>query len=175
MKQFILAFSLFVFNYLAFAQYTFPDAWIGKWKGDVTIYNGKGITQVVPMELQIAKGDSAQQWKWTIIYLLKDKPKDERPYLLKCIDREKGHYIMDEKNSILLDAYYYGNVFYSSFEVQGTQLNVTYRMQGKNIVMEIFFGKSEAINTTGGTSEDVPPVKSFAINGMQRAILKKTK
>ena len=157
------------------AQSYFPDEWAGKWKGDVNIYNGKGLVQSVPMELHISKADSALQWNWTLLYLPKDKPKDERPYLIKVIDAAKGHYIMDEKNSILLDGYYYGGVFYSSFEVQGSQLLVTYRMQGKNLMMEIAFGKGETINTTGGTSEDVPPVKSFAINGMQRAILKKIK
>ena len=174
MKNILLLLSL-IFCQMMIGQKAFPDAWIGKWQGDVIIYNATGIAQTVPMELHIAAGDSAQQWKWTMLYLPKDKPKDERPYVLKIKDLAKSHYIMDEKNSILLDAYYYGGVFYSSFEVQGSQLLATYRMQGKHLMMEITFGKSEAINTTGGTSEDVPPVKSFAIGGMQRAILKRMK
>lgn len=153
----------------------FPDAWIGKWKGQMEIITGKGVAQTIPMETHIAKGDSADTWKWTLIYAAKKDSPDVRPYVIKLKDKSKGHYIMDEKNTILLDSYYIGGEFWSEFEVQGTHLVTVYRMEGKNLISTIMYGPSEAIQTTGGGSEDTPPVKSYAVKGVQRCVMKRSK
>lgn len=178
MKQlFIFSFSL-LFCICAFAQKksakTFPQSWEGIWKGELEIYGSQGLTTKLPMEIHILP-DSANTWKWKIVYAPKDKPKDERPYTLRVIDASKGHYVTDENNSIVLDAYYIGDTFWSWFEVEGTTLLVAERLHGKNLIMEIVFAGSKAINVTGGKDEDTPPASSFQVKGAHRAILKRSK
>lgn len=178
MKYFlILGISLFL-CFCAFAQKksakTFPQSWEGIWKGDLQIYNNQGLATTLPMEIHILP-DTANTWKWKIVYAPKDKPKDERPYTLRVIDASKGHYVTDENNSIVLDAYYIGGTFWSWFEVEGTRLLVMERLEGKNLIMEIVFSGAKALNVTGGKDEDTPPASSFEVKGAHKAILKRTK
>lgn len=173
------AFSFISFFYLQ-AQTTqqkvsFPDAWIGVWEGELQIYNKAGLAQTLPMETHISKGDSANQWNWKIVYIAKKDSPDVRPYVVIAKDAKNGLYVMDEKNTIAMESYYIGGVFWTCFDVQGTRLFTSYRMVGKNLVSEIVFGKTTAISTTGGTSEDIPPVVTYPIGGVQRCVMKKRK
>ncbi len=160
---------------------TFPDSWVGIWKGKLEIITAKGTMQTVDKELHIRKienekaEDTLRKWTWKIVYRISKDSTDERDYVLIEKDRAKGHYIMDEHNDILLDHYYIGGVLWSNFEVQGTGLTTISRIQRKKLIDEIIYGPTEPVQTTGGTSEEIPPVKSFAVKGVQRTVMRKTK
>ena len=49
-------------------SFTFPDDWVGKWCGDLNIYNNQGLTQTIYMELNIAENDSTGNYDWIMIY-----------------------------------------------------------------------------------------------------------
>ncbi|MBX7241575.1 MAG: hypothetical protein K1X92_07490 [Bacteroidia bacterium] len=159
----------------------FPESWAGVWKGKLEIITAKGVVQTVDKELHIRKienekaEDTLRRWTWKIVYRINKDSTDERDYVLIEKDRAKGHYIMDEHNDILLDHYYLGGVLWSNFEVQGTRLTTISRMQGKKLMDEIIYGPTEPVQTTGGTSEEIPPVKSFPVKGVQRTVMKKAK
>lgn len=154
---------------------TFPDGWLGIWKGEMHIITAKGIMQKVPMEIHISKGDSADTWNWQMIYRMKKDSPDVRPYVLKLVDKDKQHYVMDEKNSILLDSYFIDNVLWCPFEVQGTYLLTTNEVRGGKMISTIMYGPAAAVRTSGGTDEDTPPVKSFAVKGVQKCVMKRYK
>jgi hypothetical protein len=176
MKKTLLFILCLWVSFSAFAQKkptkTFPQSWEGIWKGDLQIFNNQGLATTLPMEIHILP-DSNNTWKWTIVYAPKDKPKDERPYTLRIIDAKKGHYVTDENNSIVLDAYYIGGTFWSWFEVEGTRLLVMEHLEGKNLIMEIVFSGDKPINVTGGKDADTPPASSFEVKGAHKAILKR--
>lgn len=153
----------------------FPQDWQGKWSGELEIYNATGLSQSIPMELHILPIDTSESYTWTIIYG-EDKAAGTRPYELKVVDAEKGHYVVDEHNSILLDAFLLGGKLYERFSVMGSLLLATVEVREEVMYYEIISGKEKAINTTGAQEvdgEEIPAVGSFPIVVRQYAELKR--
>jgi hypothetical protein len=106
MRILVLLFGI-LFGHVAKAQ-SFPQSFIGHWKGTLEWYqSGKQEPQKVTMQLIIRPADTAGQYTWQLIY--GERGEDNRPYLLKPVDSAKGHWVVDERNGILLDAYLVGN------------------------------------------------------------------
>jgi len=147
----------------------FPKDWEGQWKGTLIISKPNGDTTQIPMQLHILPKATAGKWDYKIIY--GNKTTGTRPYELHTIDASKGHYQIDEKNSIILDAYYIGNTLYSRFDVGTSLLSTRLSKQGELINYEIISGRKKPINTTGGTSDDIPEVGSYNIVVQQKALL----
>jgi hypothetical protein len=158
---------------------TFPQSWFGRWKGNLEIYNAKGLAQTIPMALLMDKTDTSGVYKWYIQYGA-DTSKGLRPYLLRTIDATKGLYVCDELNSIRMESYLLGNRLFCSFSVMGNVLLSTYEKQGDNMLFEIVMWKENPISTTGNTkaippeTEDIPPVKSYPVMVHQRAVLERS-
>lgn len=155
----------------------FPGSWEGIYKGDLEIFSSAGKVQSLPMELHILPNDTSDiRWSWTIIYG-EDKEAGKRAYELIEKDKSKGHYVVDEKNTIYLDGFLLGGKFFERFEVMGSLLMTsTEKVSEDELLWEIISGKLEPINTTGGEKfegEDIPPVGSYGIDVLQRARLKK--
>ncbi len=152
----------------------FPADFTGDWSGTLEIYRPQGVVQSVPMQLQIQPlADTA--YTYTIIYG-EDEATGARPYIIVPGADGPHHWVCDEKNSILLDGYYLGNIYQSVFTVQGTYLISALEHRGDHLVYAIHSGKSSAVRTTGGTAqegEEIPTVESFMVSGFQRAILRK--
>jgi hypothetical protein len=156
--------------------YVFPDDWLGIWEGTLDIYKNQKIVQSVPMRLEHLKTDSSGVYIWAIIYG-EDKVNGRRSYELKPKDISKGHYVVDEKNGILLDGYVFANKYISNFEVMGNQLTSIYERNGDYLIFEIIVNTTAPIQITGNVKtegeETIPEVKSFQITGYQTATLKK--
>ena len=136
-------------------QANFPNIWSGTYQGTLDIYTDKGLQQSVAMELEIA---------------------GRRSYELITIDSEKGHYQIDEKNSIILDAYLRGNIFVSRFSVMGNLLDCTYEKLEDEIIFTIVMGKEAGLIDTGGgviNGDTIPSVQPFSIGVVQRGKLKR--
>ena len=158
-----------------FAQEEFPKSWTGIYKGDLHIYGVDSVRMNVPMELTISPTARDSVYEWKIIYTMAGK-EDLRAYELKILDAQKGHYLIDEKNSIVLDAYLRANIFTSFFDVSGAFIIATYTKEGNTIIFEIISAVTESVNTSGNIKSDdenIPEVHSYHVNGRQRAILKK--
>ena len=96
------------------------------------------------------------------------------PYIIVPGPDGPHHWICDEKNTILLDGYYLGNIYQSVFTVQGSYLVSTLEHRGDHLVYAIQSGKAEAIRTSGNTTHneaEIPEVASFKVTGYQRALL----
>ena len=152
----------------------FPASWQGEWAGELEIFNASGKVQSVPMELHILPIDTSENYTWTIIYG-EDKATGKRPYELQTIDESKGLYVIDEKNTIALEAYLLNGKLYSRFEVMGSLLLSTQEKVGDQLLFEIISGSMEPASTTGGekwNGEDIPEVNAFPIRVQQKAVLK---
>lgn len=169
-----ITFVLFLLSLNLVAQETFPKSWEGNYKGELQIFGVDYIRMKLEMKLDILqKSDSIYQWK--ITYNFKGK-EDIRDYELVIVDRKSGVYKIDEKNTIVIDSYYKTKIFTSFFEVNNSFIISTYTKNKEDIVFEIIAANGKDPTITGNSKfnkEDIPEVKSYLVNGKQKAILKK--
>jgi hypothetical protein len=154
---------------------SFPFAWLGTWEGTLNIYNAKGLSQSLPMQLDYQATDTMGVYKWHIIYG-EDPIKGLRPYILRTIDAAKGLYVHDEMNTIKMESYYIGNRLYCTFSVQGNLLTTIEEKKGDELHWEIIFGKEKPASITGNqvvNGDTIPSVKTMPVIISQRAILKR--
>lgn len=153
--------------------YSFPQDWIGTYSGKLNIWGIDTVKQEIRMTLQIQEKDSLDQYPWTIQY----GEQDIRKYALQKIDPINGHYLIDEKNSIFLDAFVKGNHLISRFEVMGNDLVVDYERVNSGIKTLFFISKKDEIRTSGDqvndTLDTIPAVNSYKITGLNEVLLHK--
>ncbi|MBI1227985.1 MAG: hypothetical protein GC192_22325 [Bacteroidetes bacterium] len=161
---------------LLLGQSGFPATWAGDWKGTLEIFNATGKLQELPMELHIYPLDTfPTAHSFQIIYG-EDKITGLRAYELVTLDTARGLYLMDEKNSIKMEAYYLNGKLVQWFEVEGSMLYTTTELVGDELHWEIVSGSSTPVSTTGNQTvdgEEIPPVRTFPVAVMQRARLKR--
>lgn len=150
---------------------TFPEAYFGNYKGDLTIINSNG-TQTVGMEFNFKATDSIGKYAYQIVYIL-DGTRQERNYHLIAKDTKKGDYIIDENNGILLSAKLFENRLYSVFEVNGNLLFTTETFYEDHMIFEIMFTNKKDETISGAVGENQPEVLSYPITVSQRAKLMK--
>ena len=173
MKKFVLISALFfLFQSILLAQNNFPKSWVGSYRGQLHLYTIDSIAMRVDMKLDIAQtmNDSIFQWKMTYIF---NGNEDVRDYQLKLVDASKGHYMVDENNSILIDAYYRNGILTSFFEVEKSFIISEYKKVGAEIHFDIISAKNSP-NLSGNqqvNGETIPEVLSFPVNGRQEAVL----
>ena len=171
--------SLWILTFLSlsiYAQDTFPESWIGNYKGNLNIYSVDSIQRNAKMNLTIQKTSKDSIFDWIIRYEINGK-KDRRTYSLVVIDKEKGKYQIDEKNGIVIDSYLYNQrIVTSFFKVMGNFIVASYTKEKNTIIFEIISSKSEPVRITGNIKfkeEDIPEVKIYPVKGRQKAILVK--
>ena len=165
----ILAVIISASAYAQQDELKFPDDFYGIYKGDLQITNASG-KQTVGMEFHLNKTDSIGKYVYTIVYIM-DGNRQERLYNLIEIDRDKGEYIVDENNGILLDAKVHDNTLYSIFEVQNNLITTTERFFKDHMEFLITFSNTGQ-KKTSGTEGDTPiEVYSYPVGGVQKAHL----
>lgn len=173
MRIFMLQLCLILFSATLTGQNEkFPQEWQGKWSGELVIYRYSSPVDRIPMSLKIQEIDSSH-WTFHITYGSGDR-KQLRPYELEVVDARKGHYRIDEKNGILLDAFLHGECLYERFSVAGNLLTNRLCNIEDTLYYEITAGSIKATSTTGGdiiNQDTIPEVKSYGIPSIQKAIL----
>ena len=176
--SFLIFCLFFVFNLVgqdnvsSLVEKDFPASWQGDWAGELQIFNAKGLQQCLPMQLIIQPIKDSEDYSFTIIYGV-DVEAGTRSYLLKTINAEKGHYLIDEQNSIKIDAYLLGEKLVQRFEVMGNLLETFIEKRDDTLVWEIFSGKMKG-EITGDTvlnGDTIPPVQTFPMSVFQKCIL----
>jgi hypothetical protein len=104
-----------------------PAAFVGDWKGTLNIRPVGGKAQQVPMELHVAPVSGGKAYRWQIVYGSAGSPNRQvRDYELVADEKRPGHFTLDEKNGIVLDADLVGGALCSAFRVQGNLLVTRY-------------------------------------------------
>jgi hypothetical protein len=151
-------------------------AFIGNWKGRLQWIVAGKPTQEFTMQLRIQPADTAGQYTWQIIY--GDDNKDNRPYILKPVDTAKGHWVVDERDGIILDSYLHGNCMHGAFSVMGNTIVDNYCVETDTaghyrMKVEFFSIKLDDKKQSGKGTEDVPTVLSYRVASYQTGILTK--
>ena len=152
-------------------DFLFPVEWVGHYAGKLNIISADSTIQV-EMELTISHPDALGMYPWTLRY----GEDDIRFYGLEVIDATKGHYTIDEYNSIKLDAYLKGNHFISEFEVMGNRLTFHYERVPGGIEIRVYASPQSSAKVTGGEiigQDTVPLVTSFPNLSFQQGYLRK--
>jgi hypothetical protein len=175
MKKLFLVIVFIITTRFAIAQAktTFPQTFIGNWKGKLQWMVAGKATQTFTMQLRIQPTDSANQYTWQIIY--GDAGKDNRPYILKPIDTAKGHWVVDERDGIMLDSYVHGNSIHGAFTVQGNTIVDNYTIENGKMRVEFFSIKLGDKKQSGKGTEEIPFVDSYKISSYQTGVLTRVK
>ncbi len=158
------------------AQTSFPASWSGNWSGTLHIYQPSGIAQSISMGLEIHPIDTSSEGRYEFGMIYQSKEKDWRPYELVPVNPQRGIWKVDEKNSISMESYLYGNKLLCWFVVEGSRVLCTYELAGEELIFEVMSGRETAVSTSGNTvqgTETIPEVKTYPFNGFQRAVLKR--
>ena len=173
----LTAIALFLFclaGSAASQSSAFPASWVGNWNGELQWFRtGKPEPQKVHMELRIQPGDSSGHYTWGIIY--GSASEDNRPYILKSKDSTAGHWVIDERNGIVLDQFWVGDTFSGAFTVQNNTIVNSYRMEKEQLVIEFYSISAKPLTVTGNNTEDSPRVDSYRVGSYQKAILTRVK
>jgi len=154
------------------AQGNFPQSWEGNWKGELSWYQGAiAAPKKVAMELRIHPTDSSHIWSWQIIYGAGSE--DNRPYFLITRDTIRGHWVIDEKNGIVLDQFLIAGRLSGAFTVQTSTIINSYRLENDQLIAEFYSISAKPIATTGRGNEESPLVDSYKMDSYQKAILKR--
>lgn len=178
-RSFLFFLLILVINTSAKSQATqpsFPASWSGNWAGTLQIYQPNGIAQSIPMGLEIHPLDTSSEGRYQFGMIYQTKEKDWRPYELVPVNPQRGIWRVDEKNSISMESYLYGNKLLCWFVVEGSRVLCTYELVGEELIFEVMSGLETAVSTTGNTvqgTENIPEVKTYPFNGFQRGILKR--
>ncbi|WP_299520926.1 hypothetical protein [Winogradskyella sp.] len=148
----------------------FPNDVLGSYKGDLVIRNPKG-TQSIGMEFNLHATDSIGYYDYQLVYIA-DGKRQERNYNLIVKDAEKGEYLIDENNGIVLGANFYDNTLYSVFEVESSLLTTIETFYKDRMEFKIIFSNLKE-KTTNESSEDTPEVSVYPVTVVQKAILMK--
>lgn len=170
LSHFTLSLLLTCVGFASGAQ-TFPQSFVGNWKGELLWYQGAvKEPKKVNMELKIQPAEGGN-YTWQIIY--GSATEDNRPYTLMPKDTAKGHWQIDEHNGIILDQFWIANRFSGAFTVQNSTIVNTYWLEGEQLHIEFYSTSAKPIAVTGKGTEESPSVNSYGVKSYQKAILRK--
>ncbi|MBK8079072.1 MAG: hypothetical protein IPK25_01575 [Saprospiraceae bacterium] len=154
----------------------FPNDWLGRWEGELHIFSPRDTIQTIKMLVNNQPTDSINVYTWTLTYG-EDTIAGKRDYVLRPVDISKGHWVVDEKNSIFLDGYVYDNTFTHVFSVMKNLLTTRMTIESNNtMTFEVMVSQDKPIRASGNgmhNGENIPEVNSYFITSYQRANLKR--
>ena len=153
------------------ASATFPGSWEGVWKGTCQKTRGGVVATQFLMELHIKALDGRDGWTWQVVYG-EGETQQVRAYELLPVDKDKGHYVIDEKNSILLDAFLAAGTLHIRFWVADNVIDVHYTVAGDNLTFDLTTYGDKPVRMSGGKGRTTP-VASYALRSVQRAVLRR--
>jgi len=172
-KYLTLCFLFIFFSLSSVAQEEqnkdFPEAYFGKYAGELHVSSKKGL-ETYAMEFHLLPTDSIGRYSYTLVYG-EGEQLQKRLYTLIEKNAEKGEYVVNENNGIVIDDRVIDNRMYALFEVQGTLLTTFITFEKDHLIFEIIATNKEERKITGGQNEVTPEVISYPITTVQRAIL----
>ena len=166
MKKWTIVFGLVFCFSLSYSQEgyverSFPDEWLGYYEGLMYIVNPiDGLVDSVDVTLTMEETNRENIWTYIMTY---DNPtfgKMTKDYLITQPDSlSEGQFWMDEQNGIRILEVLMGNAMYSSFEVEGNQINTIMRNMGDYIDFELISTNTGMLEiSSSNPTEEYPEV-----------------
>lgn len=131
---------------IALGQSHSIESFKGNWKGTLLIYNQDKLSDSANVTFTVKEvNDTCYTWKLSFESV---KYNIEKDYLLTWNEKSNFEYFIDEKDGIVLPAYFIDNTLYSDFTYEDTFLSATYQLIGDQIFYEV--------RSTKMTKEDKP-------------------
>ena len=150
-----------------------PAEWHGRWTGTLTITPVDGKVQETPMEMTIEPIKDSKNVRWQIIYG-EGKKAPVRDYELQPQVRA-NHFLIDEKNGILIDAWLTGGVLHSQFEVGDSLIAVRYERTGDVLRFSLTATGTKQPRESKLTGKDDFNVKAYKVQSFHVAELRRAK
>lgn len=163
--------ALLAFALAASAWADLPQPWLGTWDGDCTLTSSGQATRTFGMKLEVGPVDQGEGYTWRTTYELEGDAPQVRDYRL-LPTQAPGHFIVDEQNGILIDAFLLGeSVMVESFFIgsNGSLLNARWEVDGDTLGVEIPTFPTRPGRTTTGPGGI--QVTAFSMSGVQRCSL----
>lgn len=157
---YLLIFITLFTSYFSFAQ--IPET--GKWKGMMQISKDGKVIDSVEVMLTVRSIVADSVWQWKMEYLSEKMPVT-KDYKLMVSDRQKGIYLTDEGEGLILMNYLHGRKMYGAFETAGLLLTSTTEWLKDGIMFEVTSGKK--------TAEKQTDIQNYSVNIVQRVFFKK--
>lgn len=123
------------------------------------------------MQLEIGPTNDPNTYIWRITYFA-NNTSQVRDYRLVALDATRGHFQIDEQNSIKIDAFFAADTLHSIFAVQTALIPVRYAARNDKLHFELeSFNFDEPIPTGG--EANAPVVLSHSMQVAQRATLRR--
>lgn len=150
------------------AQTPFPERCRGIWQGTMLMYNQNRLMDSVRVKLTVAALPDSTAWTWKTEYLSAKMPMT-KDYIMRLQDLEKGLYLTDEGEGLVLTEHLFGDKLFGIFETSGYLLTSTYELRGNELIFEVTSGAKPA----GEPSKDEEAVINYPVTFVQRVIFKK--
>lgn len=131
--------------------------WAGFWQGHCTLSPAYQGVSRLEASLTVEPGASGR-YAWRLVYEANGPmARSVRNYELVPVDAARGHYVLDEKNGLLLDAFLAARALHFYFAIGGTRIPALYVMQdvlltGREIVASLpAFAQSPVRNSCAGS------------------------
>lgn len=146
-----------------------PAEWHGRWTGSLKITSAAGEAKETQMEMVIEPLKDSKNYRWKIVY----GKGPARDYELVPQERA-GHFVIDEKNGLLIDAWLVGSTVYSQFQVADSLIPVRYELSGDTLRFSLTVSSTKEPRTTKLTRGKFE-AKAFKLQAVHVAELKRVK
>lgn len=161
---------------LASAQTDPLAAWQGEWRGTCEIAPPYRGVERFAASLRVRPLGLAGRFTWRLIYDAAGTiPRSERNYELRAADAAKGHYELDEKNGLILDAYLSGAAIHMHFSIGGGFVPALYLLlSDREMLVDMPGFETKAVRRTCATGAADTCVETYRLTGTQRCRLQKS-
>lgn len=151
-------------------------AWMGTWKGEARSLSAKGTGATFTMSIEIKEIKDANRYQWRTVYSGAQGDMVKAYELLP--QPEPNRFVVDEKNSIMIEATMLDDTLSSHFTVQGQTIWCQYRLVAdgdeKYIEFDLYAATNSDAKISGG-EKGIPEVTSLIPTTRQTAKLVKQK
>lgn len=139
MKQIFILISFLTVFCFSRAQSNFPTTWIGSYEGNLLMEFPDGIKDTIPVTFDLLPTAEKNRWTYRVSYFSKKWGNMVKDYELFWNDSLKSpnHFILDEKDGILIDEVFMNNRFMATFETGGDVFVSLLEKTTKGLYMEI--------------------------------------
>ncbi len=153
------------------ARASLPAAWTGTFRGKLEVYSDDGkIVATSPLAIEILEGaeGGVRSFKLT-----SDESTPAHDWELAPIDGALNKFVNDQKDGVTFETRLVGDTLFAQYEIGASRYDARMTLSGDVLLYEIVaFGTIAQRSSQSGAVS--PPLRSYALQSVQRAILKRT-